>query len=415
MVFLPTERLEAGMVLAEDLYGNSGRLLLPGGTVLTSSHLDVLATRGVEGVEVALSSEGEDESPGPAPELLEASQTYLSRFFACTDLDHPAMAAIFRLAVKRMARRMSAGWNPPDIEELTSLRTGHLQDLFFKEEGTPLDLVRHEVKLASFPDIYFKISEVLNSPHSSANHIAEVVSKDTSLSFKLLKLVNSPFYGFPSRIDSISRAVAMVGGNELSTLALGISAIQVFRDIPPELVDMREFWKQSIGCGTFARILAGNRPGLSGERFFVAGMLHEIGRLVLYKKLPHASSEALIYSISNTLPLYEAERDVIGFDHSVVGSLLLKEWKLPAGLETIVRYQHNPMASPEPDGAAIIHVGHILSVALKISSRGSLVVPPLDETAWQELGFSTKVLQDAVAQGDAQIGAIMSAFFGAEE
>ncbi len=108
----------------------------------------------------------------------------------------------------------------------------------------------------------------MESPSSSAKDIAEVVSTDVALSTKLLKLVNSPLFGLTQKVDSIERAVSYVGEEELSNLALGITAIRYFKDIPPELIDMQTFWRHSLSCGIFAKLIASNYKDMSDETFF---------------------------------------------------------------------------------------------------------------------------------------------------
>jgi hypothetical protein len=257
-------------------------MLLPKGIVLTESHIASLRRRGVVQADVG---DGQDEALASAadldPALIEASAQYVGRRFAANDVEHPAVAAVYEAAVLRQARELAAG-APLPAEILPNPRAESMPDMFFREEGSVKDIVTSEVKLASFPDIYFKIRQILDSPTSSPSQVADVVSKDTSLSAKLLKLVNSPFYGLPQRIDSISRAVMVIGGQEISTLVLGISAMNAFKDIPPELINMRTFWEHSVAVGVYARLLgaAGGQGG--AERLFVAGILHDIGRLVLF-------------------------------------------------------------------------------------------------------------------------------------
>lgn len=341
-------------------------------------------------------------------QALDQAEQYLARVFSCADLNHRPTAEIYRLSLVRAAQRINAGWRPP-AEMPKGAADGRLPDLFLRGEGTAQDVVKHEVELVSFPDIYFRIIEVVNSPMSSAADMANVVSQDTSLSVKLLKVVNSPFYGFAAKIDSISRAIALVGAIELSTLALGVSAMTAFKNIPTELVDMQDFWKHSIACGTFARILAKQKKGLSGERFFVAGMLHDVGRLILFKKLPFACTEAMLYSRSNNIPLVEAEKDVLGFDHTKVGSLLFKAWNFPPGLQAIVRYHHEPAAAPDVVEAGIVHLADILAISCQMALRGSVFVPALDKVAWDTMGFPLDVLDRVMTQGEKEIQQMIKA------
>ncbi len=406
---LPVDALEPGMILAADLKGPDGKMLLPKGATLTESHIQSLRKRGVTRAVVA---EGEESPPGAAldPALLEQSAAAVSRRFVASDAAHPAVEALFDLAVLRQAQSLAAG-TPLPRDLPPSPRAESMGDLFFREEGGARDLVASEVKLATFPDIYFKIRQVLDSPMSSAAQVADVISKDTSLAAKLLKLVNSPFYGLPQRIDSISRAVMVIGGQEVSTLALGISAMNAFKDIPPELINMRTFWEHSVAVGVFARTLGRAAGQGGGERLFVAGILHDIGRLILFKKLPHAAVEAIYYARANQTSLYVAENEVVGFAHPLIGGLLLRAWKFPESLVGLVACHHKPSGCKGNIEVAVLHLADIMAVALGLTPQASFVVPPLEPEAWDALGIEPKALADLAEEGLGQVDDIVSAFF----
>lgn len=409
--------LHAGMVLESDLIGPNNRFLLPKGASLDAAHIRMLKAWGVAEADVSGVSREEAQAMVPddlSADVLNQAKAELEPYFARADLEHPAMREIFRLSALRWARGAPAecslcslGPSGNDLDDITPSR-----DMFAKGKGSPTSLVRNEVELSSFPDIYFQINEVLQSPRSSASHIADVVSKDTSLTAKLLKLVNSAFYGFPSKIDTISRAIAILGTNELTTLALGISVLEYFKDIPDSLVDMKGFWVHSIACGVLARILASTKVGLSEERFFVAGLIHDVGRLVMFKRLPFASTQAMLLSRSTRTPLREAEQEILGFDHAAVSGALLKTWKFPATLELPVRHHHAPAKAMNPLEPAIIHVADVLAIAMQYGSSGSIYVPPLQEQAWETLGKGPAILAQAMAQADRQICEILRAFLG---
>ncbi len=411
--------LQAGMMLESDLIGPNSRFLLPRGEVLDIAHIRMLKAWGVTEADVSGVSREQAQALTAAevpPESLEQAKQTLAPYFERADLDHPAMKEIFRLCVLRWSRGAPGDCTLPGREScaLPAAGPGPEKDVFAKGKGTATSLVRSEIALSSFPDIYFQINEVLQSPRSSASHIADVVSKDTSLTAKLLKLVNSAFYGFPAKIDTISRAIAILGTNELTTLALGISVVEYFADIPEGLADMKSFWKHSIACGVLSRILASHKVGLSEERFFVSGLIHDVGRLVMFKRLPFAATQALVLSRSTRTPLREAEQEVMGFDHAAVSGTLLKSWKFPATLELPVRYHHAPARAMNHLEPSIIHVADVLAVAMFYCS-GTVYVPPLQDKAWENLGQGPGILAQAMAQADRQICEILRAFLGSDE
>jgi HD-like signal output (HDOD) protein len=268
-------------------------------------------------------------------------------------------------------------------------------------ETSPRDLLKGYVEVSSLPLIHIRLEEAINDPKKSMAEIAKIIREDPGLTARLLRIVNSAFYNFPSRVETITQAVTIVGTQQLSALALATSVMNMFRGIPKELVSMDSFWRHSIGCGLAARVLATYRRESNPERFFVAGMLHDIGRLVMYTKISEQARSAILAAKDGKVLLYEVERETLGFTHAVVGGLLLQTWRLPASLEEVVMYHHNPGASTHyPMETAIIHVSDIIAHAMDLGSSGEKYVPPLDPAAWESLGIEAPLLSSIEDQVD---------------
>ncbi|OQW76460.1 MAG: signal transduction protein [Proteobacteria bacterium ST_bin11] len=200
-------------------------------------------------------------------------------------------------------------------------------------------LIAGSTELFSLPDIYFQLSEMIRDSRFSLADIGKVISKDPALSARLLRVVNSPFYGFQAKIDTISRAVTVIGIDDLSNLVLATTVVDRFGKIPYELIDMTSFWIRSIQCAVIARLLAKSSAVLHTERLFMAGLLHDIGSLLLSQKMPEQYLEVLLAANHNRTLLADLEQKLIGFTHAEVGGELLKTWGLPESLyETIGCY-----------------------------------------------------------------------------
>lgn len=389
-----TEHLTPGMVLAKKVMGPDGDVVLDAGLPLTDEHLELLRTIDVGFVFVRFPAQTD-----PMQELLRQIQEHVRNFFIYVDPDHEVFIELYRLAVERALKAHQAGWAIPCEDTVRAKNVEHLSDLFFKDIGTPGDIVQHEVGLASFPDIYFRIREVLDNPKSSAQDIANVVNTDVGFSAKLLKLVNSPFFGFSATIDSVPRAVSLVGVREISTLALGISTINYFQNIPPELMDMKTFWRHSLRCAVFAKLLA-TKSKLPSDRFFTAGLLHDVGRLVIFKNMPYASVEALLYSRSDMVPLVEAETTIFGYNHEEVGRLLLNEWQFPASLIDSIAHHHSPSAAKAPMEAVIVQLADIMANTAEISAGGLFTLPGMEQRDWQRLDLLPRELAELMDMHD---------------
>jgi HD-like signal output (HDOD) protein len=197
-------------------------------------------------------------------------------------------------------------------------------------------------QLFSLPDIYFQLNEMLRDPRFSAADFGKVIAKDPALSARLLRMVNSPFYEFQSKIDTISRAITVVGFDELYNLIIATCVVDQFDKIPCELVDMTSFWVHSVHCAVVARLLAKQSSILQSERLFLIGLLHDIGSLVLYRKMPDKSREVLLAADNDRRLLADFEKEIIGFTHAEVSSQLIKSWDLPESLYEPIAWYLNP-------------------------------------------------------------------------
>ncbi|GBE10799.1 HDOD domain protein [bacterium BMS3Bbin12] len=267
----------------------------------------------------------------------------------------------------------------------------------------PMELVTGRVRLASLPEVVSRVCELIGDPRTSASDIGQVISEDPALTARLLRVVNSPFYGFPSSIDTVSRAVTVVGTAELMDLVLAASVVRMFRGIPPELVDMDSFWHHSLYCGVVARVLAARRRRRNIERHFVGGLIHDLGALVLYQSVPDLAARALALARERDLAIYLAEREVMGCDHAAVGAELMRTWNMPPVLEEVVAYHHEPQRAHEyPEEVAIVHLADVISGALETPDIGSEQIPPLEPAAWESAGFPVETLEAIVTDADRQ-------------
>ncbi|MDH5472702.1 MAG: HDOD domain-containing protein [Gammaproteobacteria bacterium] len=219
-------------------------------------------------------------------------------------------------------------------------------------------LVAKNKKLGSLPEVVHRVFAAMDDPNSTATQIGKVINEDPALTGRLLKLVNSPFYGFRSKIDTVFRAIALIGHNELRSVVLATSALKVFSGIPSDLVNMSLFWKRSLYMAVVARVLAAFKREKEIERFFIAGLLHDLGSLLLYLELPDEMTNAMTRNKNERIPLWEAEKDELGYDHAEVGGALLKSWNLPPVLCEAVRYHLYPerASSEYRDAANLLHL-----------------------------------------------------------
>ena len=203
-------------------------------------------------------------------------------------------------------------------------------------------LVDRTSNVYSRPLFYDRLNETINHPRSSVDDIAKIITEDQGLTARLLRLANSPMFGWFGKVDSISKAVTIIGTQQLRDLALAASVMGVFKGIPEDLLNMQSFWRHSIACGIVARTLATWRRETNVERFFVAGMLHDVGQLIMATTLPEIVKEMIVSSREEKKMFLMMERERLGFDHADAGGALLKSWKIPSNISDPVTYHHTP-------------------------------------------------------------------------
>jgi len=260
--------------------------------------------------------------------------------------------------------------------------------------------------LVSPPDVYVKVFDLMESATATADDMGLIISQDPSLTARLLKIVNSPFYNFSSRIDTVSRAVAVVGLRELYSLVVAVSAVKSFSAIPNDVVNMDTFWRHSIYCGIISRLLAKRCNVLHTERLFIAGLLHDIGSLVIYNRVPDIAKKMLETANGDEEKLFVTELGELGFTHADLGGELLKQWTLPDSLQEAVAFHHAPAgAKGAKMEAALVHIANILANQSELGAFCEVKVPAteIDEAAWAATGLKKDKFDSDEIIGEAGI------------
>ena len=264
-------------------------------------------------------------------------------------------------------------------------------------------IVTNVLKVAALPAVAMKFSEAIKDPLTSNQDLENIVSEDSALAAKVLMIANSALFNFPSKIDTISKAITIIGHKQLSEIVLSCSIVAMFKDIPQDVIDMELFWRHSIAVATTARILAASRREQNIEKFFTAGLLHDIGKLIIFIETPKYAVEVINQCVEKNELMHKVEKEVLGFDHAKLGGLLLKKWKLPEGIVSSVYYHHMPsISSGDIIGPSIIHIADIITHALHFGSSGENFVPTFNEKAWKSLDLDIEILGPVIEQLNVQ-------------
>jgi HD-like signal output (HDOD) protein len=406
MSIIHVDRLKENMVLSEDVRDLNTRLLLSKGLKIQSKHIRTLKMWGITEVNVVTDKTDYEGTTAKDidPESLEGLEEDTKELFCHVDLEHPAMKELFRLSV--LSKNSGESYKA-DKKKTVDIVEDSKEELMSDLRN---NIAYQRIKLPEMPSTVFELNEVIANPQASADDIAQVVSKSPSLAAILLKIVNSPIYAFPTKIDTISRAVTLIGTKEISSLALGINAISIFKDIPKDMIDMHLFIKHSLACAIISRVLCAYKNITQTEQLFVSGLLHDIGRLILYKYYPDQAKKILLRAESSKELLHEEERKGIGCRHTDIGRDLLKKWKIPFSIENNVFYHHNPSSANNQTFAAIVHLADIMAHSQGFGTSGERLVPNFDAQAFNNLGLSPSSFDPVIRLATHQINAIESFF-----
>lgn len=259
-----------------------------------------------------------------------------------------------------------------------------------------LDLLVSKIdKLVSLPDIYYRLETAIESPASTVDDFARLLGSDPDLCARLLSLANSAFYSFPAKIETIDRAVSTIGLRQIRELVLVTSVMKMFTGIPIKAVSMSSFWEHSVAVGVLAKSIAQYLGQSQAERYYITGLLHDIGRLVLYLKLPDLMSDLLAKSEAEKQNLYILEQELLSYSHAEAGGRLLERWKVPQSIYEPVQYHHRPTDAHEyAQMACAIQIADAWVNKNKVGTSGEKFTPSIDSEATKLLGIQENEMDE---------------------
>lgn len=256
-------------------------------------------------------------------------------------------------------------------------------------------LVSDVSKLISLPDIYYRLEAAIESPSSTISDFATLLAADPDLCARLLSMANSAFYSFPSKIETIDRAVSTIGLRQIRELVLATSVMKMFNKVPLGMVNMNSFWEHSVAVGVFAKSLAQYTGLPQSDRFYVPGLLHDIGRLVMYLKLPDLMHDLLLERESKEQHLYILEEARLSYTHAEIGGRLLEFWKVPQSIYEPVGFHHKPEQSAEfMTMTCAVHIADAWVNKNLVGSSGERFTPPIHPEATRLLGIEESELDE---------------------
>jgi len=254
-------------------------------------------------------------------------------------------------------------------------------------------IIKDTRSLPTLPGIITRLSSLAEDGRVSVDEMARVVTSDQVLSAKVLKLVNSPFYGFSGRISTVSKALILLGVNVVKSLAISSS---IFDIMEKNIVGL---WEHSLGAAVAADIIARELNLPEREEISTAALLHDIGKVIIKIKLEEDYDHLVNVIKEKELPMIDCERELFNIDHAEIGEWLGKAWLLPEKLiEPIACHHHVEKSNAQRAKTAVVHVADVLTKASGFGFSGDDFVPHIQKAAWEKLGLTHLMLKEIVEE-----------------
>ncbi len=267
-------------------------------------------------------------------------------------------------------------------------------------------------RLITLPEVYLRLKEVLDDPNYTSAKVAQVITHDPAITVRLLRIVNSAYFGLATQIDSVSRAISLLGTRGVYDLVLAVSVTQSFKGMSNEVMDMDRFWRKSVVCAITSRELSSLCNVVDSEHPFVCGLLCDIGHLFIYQHAPDKAQQAIEAAKQQQVPLYKVERTLLGIDYANVGAALMRHWQLPQNLWEPAEYHIEPEKSQDYQiFTSLVHIAKVMTEADDQNEPLESALTNVAPLAWQVTGLSTERCMDISNQVDSQVNSVMQLIF----
>ncbi|AMJ94121.1 histidine kinase [Alteromonas stellipolaris] len=269
------------------------------------------------------------------------------------------------------------------------------------------DIISNASTLFVLPDSVTRLKACMDDGASNIDDIADIISFDPSLATQLLRVANSALYRFPNKIDTITKALQVVGTRSTYDLALAFGVSQAFKEVDGQVIDLDKFWEQSVSCGLLAKYFAEMRNIREPERLFVAGLLHNIGELVVVATLPDSAKRCQAFN-ARVSPA-ELQAGVLGYTFTNVSAGIIKEWGIPETIYKPISKIHGDSSNTSEYEEQILQLSYVLAldnVNSEIYPSYNNLKPELHES----LSLNRDDLEDALDITNLQCISVISLF-----
>ncbi len=291
---------------------------------------------------------------------------------------------------------------PADTESVATLTTSILQ---------------RAGQMATLPEVAMQAMRIADRPGATGAELSTVLANDPTLSARVLRIVNSAFYGVRREVTSVATAVSVLGFSAIRSVVIATSLTRLFRGVPSgSAFAAPELWRHSIAVATASRMIAIKVPGVDPDIAFLSGLMHDIGIIVELQAMPDAFHHVILaVDADPTRTFREAERSQIGTDHEVIGAALCRSWRFPELLVRAVEFHHRPLDIPsgECPTTAVVHLADRIAAGAGIGYARTVEATRFDSHLADVLGVAPAAVHPDVAQLTATVDEVVQLLSGA--
>lgn len=267
-------------------------------------------------------------------------------------------------------------------------------------ELTLNDIINRVDKLPALPHVTNKVLTLTDDPKTTITELTDTISNDQVLTAKVLRMANSAYYGYARRIFSINEALIILGFTTIRNIVLAASVYNVMdQEVTGYSLPKGDLWRHSMATALLARLLAKKARFEMSDKAFTAGLLHDIGKLIMNIYMQESFAEVLGTVNSGNIPFCEAEQKILGFDHAEVGAKVAEKWNLPDELVEAIANHHKPARSKlNPKLSSIAHIADAASMAMGIGLGGDGLLYTFDGFAVEQLGLGKDAIEQTMAE-----------------
>jgi len=277
-------------------------------------------------------------------------------------------------------------------------------------ESTALKIANNAIEIATLPEVTMKIVEVVQDERSTAHDLHQIVRNDPALSARVLRVVNSAFYGLPGQIGSIDRAIMLLGLNAVKNIAIAASIGKMFKSsVVCDDFTGKDLWTHSVAVGATNKLITSAIGMALPDEAFLTGLIHDIG-LVAVMQCHSEDIRKIVDLTKSGVPYRKAEEEIIGANHQEIGAALTAKWKFPRSFQFVTGFHHEPMAlAPENRMLSVItHISDILCARGEIGMKITVETEEIPQDLQDEIGITSEQLNEIAGNIENELQTVRS-------